>query len=161
MRETITIIGFVQSVFGIMLFLTKRPMHLSLKVLIAWFSIIAIILGSMLLPFEVVDYFKPGIFPILFLFGPLLLFYVASLAISKFKLKPLHLLHILPLFLVCLHRSLTDAVSITSSSDLTENPSYFYNKIYHVLLIISLFVYWIASIRLILNHRKNIKRAHP
>jgi AraC-like DNA-binding protein len=60
------------------------------------------------------------------------------------------------LIFIWIHRSFTDAVSITSSSNLAENPSFIFNKYYYVLLIISLLIYWIFSIRLILSHRKNI-----
>lgn len=156
MRETIITIGLVQSLFGVLVFLSKRPRHLCFNLLAVWLFVIAIFLGSQLLPFEVVDYFKPGIFPILFLFGPLLYFYVNSLVVEHFKLRWIHAFHVLPLIIIWVHRSFTDAVSVTSSSNLAENPSYIYNKIYYVLLIISLFLYWILSIRLILSHRKKI-----
>jgi AraC-like DNA-binding protein len=108
------------------------------------------------LPFQVVDYFKPGIFPLLLLFGPLLYFYVSSLAIENFKFKPNHLFHLLPLLLVAIHRSTIEVVSISNNSYLTENPAYIYNKIYYVLVIVSMFVYWVFSVKLILKHRKNV-----
>jgi AraC-like DNA-binding protein len=156
MRETITILGFVQSLFGILIFISKRPRHLSFILLTVWLSVNAIFLGAQLLPFEVVDYFKPGIFPLLFLLGPLLYLYVNSLATENYKLEPKHFLHLLPYLAVCIHRSVTDAVSISSSSNLDENPAFIYNKIYYVLLIVSLFIYWVFSVRIILAHRKNI-----
>jgi len=156
MRETINILGFVQSLFGILIFISKRPRHLSFILLAIWLSVNSIFLGAQLLPFEVVDYFKPGIFPLLFLLGPLLYLYVNSLATENYKLEPKHLIHLLPFLGICVHRSLTDAVSITSSSNLTGNPAFTYNKVYYVLLIISLFFYWVLSVRVILSHRKNI-----
>ena len=156
MNDTITIIGFVQSIFGILLFLVKKPMHLSFKILIIWLLVNLIFLGAQLLPFEVVDYFKPGIFPILLLFGPLLYFYVASLVIPDFKPKSKHLLHLIPLLAVSLHRTFTDAVSVSNFEQLSDNSAYFFNKIYYLLVVISLFIYWVFSIRLILNHRKII-----
>ncbi len=118
--------------------------------------IIAIFLGARLLPFQVVEYFKPGIFPVLFLTGPLLYFYVSSLTIEKFKLKPIHILHLIPFVLVSIHRSTISAVPISASPDLSENPLYVYNKIYYSFLIISVFVYWFFCLELILKHRKNI-----
>jgi len=156
MRETITILGFVQSLFGTLIFISKRPRHLSFVLLTIWLLVHAIFLGSQLLPFEVVDYFKPGIFPIMFLFGPILYLYVCSLTIEGFKLKSKHLLHLLPLLFVGIHRTITDAVPVSVSATLAENISHIYNKVYSVLLIISLFVYWVFSVRLILNHKKNI-----
>jgi len=92
----------------------------------------------------------------MFLMGPLLYLYVSSLTIEDFKLKPIQLLHMIPFFLVVMHRSIIDAVPIGSTSDLSENPNYLYNKIYYTLLIISVFGYWFFGLRLILKHRKNI-----
>jgi AraC-like DNA-binding protein len=156
MSEIITILGFVQSLFGILIFISKRPRHLSFTFLIIWLAVITVFLGSVLLPFQVVDYFKPGIMPILFLFGPLLFLYVSSLSIENFTLKKNQLLHLLPMFAVAVHRSTIDVVPISSPSNLDENPSFIYNKIYYSLLLLSLFVYWFFSLKLILKHRKNI-----
>ncbi len=156
MIKTIAIIGFVQSLFGIVIFISKRPQHLSFIFLTIWLAVIAVFLGSGLLPFEVVDYFKPGIMPILFLFGPLLYLYVSSLSIENFSLKRSQLLHLVPMIAVALHRSTIDVVPISSPSNLAENPSFIYNKIYYSLLLVSLFVYWIFSLKLILEHRKKI-----
>jgi AraC-like DNA-binding protein len=156
MPDTISIIGFVQSVFGVLVFLTKRPGHLSFTFLSVWMAVIAIFLGAALLPFQVVDYFKPGIFPLMFLTGPLLYFYVASLTIEDFKLRPLHLLHLVPFLLVSIHRSTIQVVSISSSPDLGENPHYLFNKVYYSLLILSAFTYWLLGSQLIIKHRKKM-----
>ncbi|QGY48182.1 helix-turn-helix domain-containing protein [Maribellus comscasis] len=116
----------------------------------------AIFLGSELLPFEVVDYFKPGIFPFLFLLGPLLYFYVSSLAIHNFQLKKQHLIHILPLLLVGIHRSVTHPISFSNPYGFEEYSLSGNNKIYYLLLLLSLFLYWFFAIRIILSHRKKI-----
>jgi AraC-like DNA-binding protein len=156
MIKTIAIIGLIQTLFGIVIFITKRPRHLSFTFLTIWLAVIAVFLGSGLLPFEVVDYFKPGVMPILFLFGPLLYLYVSSLSIENFCLKKSQILHLLPMIAVALHRSTIDVVPVSSPSNLAENPSFIYNKIYFSLLLVSLFVYWIFSLKLILKHRKTI-----
>lgn len=156
MNQTVLIIGLVQSLFGVVLFLTKRPRHLSFYFLTGWLSLIAVFLGSFLLPFEVVEYFKPGIFPVIFLFGPVLYLYLSSLAVENFKLKPNVLLHLVPFVLICIHRSFVTVVPITSSADLSENPHYIYNKVYYSLFILSLLFYWVLSLKLVVNHRKNI-----
>jgi len=156
LSDIVTIVGFIQSLFGILIFITKRPKHLSFTLLTIWMAVIAIYMGAGLLPFQVVEYFKPGIFPIMFLMGPLLYLYVSSLTIEDFKLKPIQLLHLIPLFIVSFHRSIIDAVPIGSTSDLSENPNYLYNKLYYTVLIISVFVYWFFGLRLILKHRKNV-----
>lgn len=153
MYEIVTIIGVVQSIFGLVIFLTKRPTHISFFFLSAWFAIIAVFLGSFLLPFEVVDYFKPGIFPVLFLLGPLLYFYVSSLTVERFKPTYWDFLHLMPFVAVSLHRSTISVVPIMSESD---SPLYVYNKFYYLLLIITLLVYWILSLARIFKYRKKI-----
>ncbi len=156
MSETVNIIGFVQSVFGILVFLTKRPGHLSFTLLTVWMVVIAVFMGASLLPFQVVEYFKPGIFPLMFLTGPLLYLYVGSLTIEDFRLKPSHFLHLVPFLLVAIHRSTIQVVPISSSPDLIENPNYLFNKVYYSLLIVSAFTYWFLGLQLIIKHRKKM-----
>lgn len=156
MTDTITIIGLVQALFGVLLFATKRPKHLSFLLLSIWLSIVALFLGGMLLPFQVVDYFKPGIFPVLFVFGPILYFYVASLTIEQFKFGLKDLFHLFPWLAVSVHRMFTNPVSVSETTGFGNSATSFYNRIYFVLLIVSLFIYWVLSVRLILKHRKNI-----
>ncbi len=156
MLKTIAIIGLIQSLFGILLFISKRPWHLSFTFITVWLAVIAIFLGAGLLPFQVVEYFKPGIFPVLFLFGPLLYLYVSSLAVENFRLKPQILMHLLPFLAVSIHRSVVGPVPIGSSLNVAGVSSVFYNNIYYGLMIISLLVYWFFSLKLILKHRKNI-----
>lgn len=156
MNKTIIIIGFVQSLFGTLLFISKRPQHLSFLLLAIWLFVNAVFLGAELLPFEVVDYFKPGIFPFIFLLGPLLYFYISSLAVENFRLKPKHLLHISPLILVGIHRSITNPISFSSSFSEGRDTLSLYNQIYYYLLLLSLFTYCFFAIRVILNHRKKI-----
>jgi AraC-like DNA-binding protein len=154
--KTVVIIGFVQSLFGIIIFISKRPRHLSFVFLTIWLVVIALFLGARLLPFQVTDYFKPGIFPFLLLFGPLLYLYVNSLSVEHFRLKSSMLLHLIPLVAVGIHRTIVNPVSIGSPVNPGENTMYFYNKIYYSLIVLSLLIYWIFSLKLILRHRKNI-----
>lgn len=156
MSNIVAIIGFVQSLFGMLIFLTKRPKHLSFLFLTIWMAVIAIYMGAALLSFQVVEYFKPGILPLMFLTGPLLYLYVSSLTIENFRLKLILFLHLIPFLLVALHRSTINVVPVVSTPDLAENPNYLYNKIYYTLLIISVFAYWFFGLKLILKHRKNI-----
>jgi AraC-like DNA-binding protein len=66
------------------------------------------------------------------------------------------LLHLIPLVAVGIHRTIVNPVSIGSLVNPGENTMYFYNKIYYSLIVVSLLCYWIFSLKLILNHRKNI-----
>lgn len=156
MVKTVALIGFVQALFGVLIFISKRPKHISFTIIAFWLVIIAVSLGTKLLPFDTVEYFKIGVFPILFLHGPLLYLYVSSLTNENFKLTWKDGLHALPVFIIGIQRTFGTQVSMNSSPNLTENPSYIYNNIYYTLLIISLVIYWILSLDLIIKHRKNI-----
>lgn len=135
------------------IFLTKRPTHSSFFFLSAWFGVIAIFLGSFLLPFEVVAYFKPGIFPLLFLLGPLLYLYVSSLTVETFQLTKRDFFHFVPLVIISLHRSAVVAVPILSPAD---DPLFRYNKVYYFLLLVTLSTYWMFTLTRILKYRRNI-----
>ena len=156
MVKTVALIGFVQALFGVLIFISKRPKHISFTIIAFWLAIIAVSLGTKLLPFDTVEYFKIGIFPILFLHGPLLYLYVCSLTNENFKLTWKDGLHALPVFIIGIQRTFGAQVSMNSSPNLTENPLYIYNNIYYTLLIISLVIYWILSLDLIIKHRKSI-----
>lgn len=155
MYKTVAIIGFIQALFGFLIFASKRPGHISFKFLSVWMAVIAIFLGSGLLPFQVIDYFKPGIFPLLFLFGPLLYLYVKSLATENFKLKWKDLLHLGPLLIVSLHRSISGPASISNIPE-QNTPQYIYNKVYYTLIVLSFLIYWIFSLKLLLAHHRKI-----
>jgi AraC-like DNA-binding protein len=92
----------------------------------------------------------------MFLFGPLLYTYLSSLTIENFRLKAVNLLHLVPFLVVFIHRSLVNVTPITSSFGLPGNPSYLFNKIYYPIFILSLFIYWIFSLKLVYKHKKNI-----
>lgn len=148
MSRTIIAIGFVQSLFGILIFVTKRPRHLSFVFLTIWLAVIAAFLGGELLPLSSVCYFKPGLFPAMFLMGPLFYLYVCSLTIEDFRLNPRLLYHLIPFILIAIHRSVVGSVPMTKY--------YIYNEIYFLLVVLSLTFYWVQSLKLILRHRKNI-----
>ena len=155
MHKTVAIIGFIQALFGVLIFVSKRPAHISFKFLSVWMAVIAVFLGSGLLPFQVIDYFKPGIFPLLFLFGPLLYLYVKSLAVEKFSHGRIDLFHLLPLLLVSVHRAVAGPASISNIPD-SNSPQYIYNKVYYTLLVLSFLIYWIFSLKLLLEHHRKI-----
>lgn len=66
------------------------------------------------------------------------------------------LFHLVPLVLVGIHRTIVNPVPIGGPTNTALNPMYIYNKIYYSLIVLSLLSYWIFSVKLILNHRKNI-----
>ena len=110
MIKTISLIGFIQAIFGILIFVTKRPKHISFMIIAFWLAIIAVSLGTKLLPFDTLDFLNIGVFPILFLHGPLLFLYVSSLTNEKFILKWSVALHTIPFFVIEIYRSFGHSV---------------------------------------------------
>ena len=148
MNRTIIVIGFVQSLFGVLIFIAKRPRHLSFIFLTIWLAVIAAFLGGELLPNPATYYFRPGLFPGMFLIGPLFYLYVSSLSIEEFTLSPRLLYHLIPFIVVVVHRSIVGGVPMSKY--------FIYNEIYFLLVVVSLSIYWFQSLKLILGHRKNI-----
>ena len=147
-------LGFVQSLLGSIVFLLKKPKHLSQTILGLWLITNSLILFGGHFEDGIVQYFKPGVFPLMFLFGPFLLFYVKSMIVENFKFKKKYLLHIIPFLAVSIHRSFTEPVSVTIAEESTINSGF--NYIYYRLKLISIIIYWFVTIVIILKHKKNI-----
>ena len=102
--EIILIIGTVESAFLFLLLTGKRNQHLSDRALAFMFLCYTLSIG--LTWYETYNANNNYIFPhminlswlILFLQGPALWLYVKSLTTPGFRLKPLHLLHLIPFF---------------------------------------------------------------
>jgi AraC-like DNA-binding protein len=146
-------LGIVQSLAGFVIFLFRKPKHSSNLILAFWLLIIALVLSGGLVEGGVVQYFKPGVFPLVFLFGPMLYFYIQSQIFDEFQFQKKHILHLVPFFGVVLHRIFSQPVNIEFIDTEAQNLN---NAIYELLMFISIVVYWIAGIHLLLKHRKNL-----
>ena len=137
-----------------MVFLLRKHQHLSQIILGFWLLTNSILLFGGLFEEGLVQYFKPGVFPLLFLFGPFLYFYVRSLVTENFQFRPIHLLHLLPFLSISMHRVFTDPITYSFTQTPSEGP--LFNAVYYILMLISILTYWVICILLILSHRKNI-----
>ena len=146
-------LGIVQSLAGFFIFLFRKPKHTSNTILAFWLLILALVLSGGLVEGGVVQYFKPGVFPLVFLFGPMLYFYIQSQIFPGFRFQKKHALHLLPFLGVVLHRIFSHPVNIEFIDTSAQNLS---NAVYELLMFISIFAYWIADIRLLLKHQKNL-----
>ena len=146
-------LGIVQSLAGFFIFLFRKPKHTSNTILAFWLLILALVLSGGLVEGGVVQYFKPGVFPLVFLFGPMLYFYIQSQIFPGFRFQKKHALHLIPFLGVALHRIFSQPVNIEFIDVNAQNLS---NAVYELLMFISIFAYWIAGIRLLVKHQKNL-----
>lgn len=147
------LLGIIQSLTGFLIFLFRKPKHISNTILAIWLLTLAIVLAGGMVEGGVVQYFKPGVFPLVFLFGPLLYFYIHTQISDSFGFEPRHLLHLLPMLMVVLHRLFSHPENIGFEEAGAQNIA---NSIYQVMMVISLIIYWILGINLLIQHRKNI-----
>ena len=147
------LLGAIQTFIGFWVFILKKPKHKSNRILAVWLLILSIILLGGLVEGGVVQYFKPGVFPLVFLFGPLLYFYIRSQIQTDFNFHLLHLFHLLPFVAVVLHRIMVSAENIDFIDSSTSNIN---NVVYELLMLISIVIYWIISISILVKHKQKL-----
>jgi len=95
-----------------------------------------------------------------FLFGPLLFFYVKRLSTVRFQWNPKHLLHLLPFFLYLLALTPILLKSGLEKIALVENwpqTGWFIDKVASPIFAIHIFVYMYFTNRLLNTHMENVK----
>ncbi len=95
-----------------------------------------------------------------FLFGPLLFFYVKRLSTVRFHWKPIHLLHLAPFILYLLALSPVLLKSASEKIAIVENwaqAGWFIDRVASPLFAIHIFVYMYLTNRLLNAHMENVK----
>ncbi len=146
----------LQSLIGALVFLVRRPHHVSNYILSVWFVINALNFVGLLIPGGLSSYIKIGYMPFLFLNGPLFLFYVLSLIQINFRFQWKHALHLFPFVFVSIYRLISISESVQPSSFYEVQMPLRYLIIY-VLLSLSVGVYLVIIFVLLNRHKNNIK----
>lgn len=159
--EVIYYLGVSHALFGSAILFTKRPKHSSNFILGIWILLLAIFLVGLLLPFPVITFFKPGLFPIYLCYGPFLFLYIKSLTTESFIFSRRELLHFLPFLLVVLHRSISDPVNfgVGGGHDF-RNEGQLTNFFYYSIATISIASYTIFAFFQISKHKGNLKNIY-
>lgn len=92
--ETIAWIGLAQSLFGAVLVVTKHSASTPDRILSVWLCLLSVVFLSFGIDLKV--YSAPLLTSSFLLFNPAIFLYVISLTTDGFRLKPLHLLHLIP-----------------------------------------------------------------
>ena len=163
----VLILGFFMSLFLLVLLAGKKNKPQADKILIAMIAVYALTIGG---PFIEI-YNRNNDFPyphlmnnawlFLLLHGPLLWLYVNTLTVKDFRIRPVHLLHLLPFLLfLTLHASgflfLPAAEKITLIKDESFTTTAFF-KIRGGCIGIFTIGYNIWALNLLRKHRKNIE----
>ncbi|MGD1894497.1 MAG: helix-turn-helix domain-containing protein [Cyclobacteriaceae bacterium] len=151
------LLGLVQSLGSTLVFILRKPRHVSNFILAAWFLIISLFFLGLLIPEGLTTYTKIGFIPFFMLTGPLFYFYVRSLIHPNFEFKWPHLVHCIPFALVGGLRVAFIPESLSLNSEhLPEREINPYISAMIFILSISFFSYWVATLLLLLKHRKNV-----
>ena len=163
----VLIIGFFMSLFLIFLLAGKKNKILSDKILLCILGVYALTIGGPYI--EIYNRNSGYPYPhlmnnawlFLLLHGPLLWLYIKSLVIKKFRIKPIHLLHLLPFAVYLLYHyfnflSLSADEKILLTQDELFTTTLFF-KIRGASIGISSIGYNIWALILLRKHRNNIE----
>ncbi|MFY0654571.1 MAG: AraC family transcriptional regulator [Cyclobacteriaceae bacterium] len=149
-------VGLIQAFISGLVFLFRKPNHLSNKLLFVWFCIIALTFLGKMLPKGIVAYIKIGLMPVILLYGPILYFYVQSLIDEQFSFRGKQLWHLFPFVALCIIRVFVFPNSFEYGRVLNANIELKDISLI-VVIITSLAGYWIVTLFLLAKHRKNLK----
>lgn len=147
------ILGLIQSLISALVFGCRRPAHPSNLILALWFAILSLFFVGLLVPQGLVAYIKIGFVPFFLLTGPIFYFYVRSLIIADFTFHWRDLLHSIPFVVMSIVRVIYFPNNLNSDS-FSGDQGNFYLLIF--ILLVSILSYWVATLLLLIRHRKNI-----
>lgn len=152
--EVIFWIGLSQSLFAALIIATKRNMSTSDLILFAWLFLLA---TSFLIQGVNLKVFGYPLLPTSFLlFNPALFFYINTLVKNKFKLKWIHLLHLLP-YIVFETTVYALKIPLSVEAILNKSDSYVFSILFISIMFLSWFYYIISSSILVHQYRKNLQ----
>ena len=156
--EIILHIGTAQFIFAAVLVLSKKPRHLSDKLLGAWFIVIAIFMFLAVFKDrfgESWDFVRRmQLYPFAFTFGPFLYLYVRSLSDKIPRFKWTELIHLVPFVLFLIGSAI---IGLPVDEEVLEgNPFTMKLLFFSVAVLISFITYSILGIRMLRKHQKAI-----
>jgi len=151
---TLIWIGFSQSLFVAILMFTKKESSLPDKVLSGFLSLLAI--EFLTCGIDYFAYNKPLLSSSFLLFNPALYIYINALTRAKFRLHPLHLLHLLPyigfeLTAYLLHEPLA------LGTYFQKDGQFLFRIIFGAANVISWLIYNPLGLRLVHRHRMHLR----
>ncbi len=155
--NTLVWIGFTQSLFAALLMFTKKNNSLPDRILSGWLTLLAIEFLTCGLDHSI--YGEPLLSSSFLLFNPALFIYVSSLTRSEFRLKWLHLLHLLP-FVVFESLAYIIKEPFNPHSFFQHDDSFWFRMAFSAANILSWVIYNPLTLILVHRHRMLLKDEH-
>jgi len=152
--EVIFWIGLSQSLFAALIIITKRNISISDIILGSWLFLLATSFLIQGVNFKVFGY--PLLSNSFLLFNPALYFYIKTLVQKDFKLKWIHLLHLLP-YLVFETTVYLMKIPLSVEAILNKSDNYVFSIFFISIMFSSWFYYIISSSILVHHYRKNLQ----
>jgi AraC-like DNA-binding protein len=151
--ETIAWIGFSQGLFAAILIMTKKERSVSDRLLVAWLSLLSIEFLSCAIDYRYFGY--PLLTSSFILFNPAFYLYVKSLVNVNYKLKWVHLLHLVPfIFFEILTYILHEPYSLGNFFIL--DSTLWFRSFFSIASVVSWVAYNYATANSILKHRSTL-----
>ncbi len=169
MMTTILILGFVQSLFFAVLALTKKHKETADYLLAALFLAMCYQLGVNFILSSDYKYDFPHLLgtaePLAFVYGPLLFFFIKNYIDGKHLYKKKYLLHFLPFLLDHLYNFyhfyfMTGEQKIQAYMEISAGRPSLEMSISMIARSLSPLIYSIWSIRILVVHRRNLKKLY-
>jgi AraC-like DNA-binding protein len=146
--------GFSMTLFAAIITATKRNQSTSDKILSAWLFLMAIDFANLGIHSNLTDgFFIPSTF---LLFNPAFYLYTRSLTDSKFSLRWIQILHLLPyIFLELIKLIFPLELNVYSFFD--ADTTLWLRLLFAISLIASILIYNIMSVQMVHRHRMNLK----
>lgn len=146
----------IQSFLSGIVFLFRRPRHLSNLMLALFFFLLTLNFVGFIIPGGIKQYIIIGYLPFVFLLGPTIYFYVYSLISEDFHLKYKHLIHLIPFVLVSILRMFIweEEILIKESLELKNNillSIIIYGRLIHI------FTYVVVVFIKLIKHKKKLE----
>lgn len=152
--NTLVWVGFTQSLFAALLMFTKRNNSLPDRILSGWLTLLAIEFFTCALDHSI--YGGPLLSSSFLLFNPALFIYVSSLTRVEFRLKWLHLLHLLP-FVIFEMLAYIIKVPFNPEHFFEFDYKFWFRIIFSTANILSWVIYNPLSLILVHRHRVQLK----
>lgn len=152
--EVIAWLGVSHGIFAAILMMTKRNRSVSDQILTAWLCLLAIEFLSGAVDIKV--YGKPLLSSAFLLFNPAFYIYVRSLTDETFKLKYIHLLHLLP-FVSCKIVAYIIQEPYTLKHFFESDSTLWFRFSFSIMSVISWIAYNTASALKVVKHRNELK----
>ncbi|OFY38765.1 MAG: hypothetical protein A2X18_08810 [Bacteroidetes bacterium GWF2_40_14] len=152
--ETLAWIGLAQSLFAATIVGAKKSDSISDKILSGWLYLMAIVFLSTALHYEI--FHNPLLSSSFLLFNPALFIYVRSLTKRSFKLRYVHLLHLVPFVFFEAYVYFVNDYFVPSTY-LSADSNYPFRIIFVIANIISWCIYNPLSIATVHQYRVNLR----